>query len=60
MTAITYLIPISIVLAVVTFFGFLWTVRSGQYDDPQGDAERILDAEDAPLSDHERDRLRDW
>lgn len=59
MTAITYLIPISIGLALVTFLGFLWTVRAGQYDDPEGNAERMLDADDIPLSDKEKDALRE-
>lgn len=58
MIAITYLIPLSIVLAVVTFAGFLWTVRTDQYADPEGDAARMLEAEDVPLSSQERDNLR--
>ena len=42
MTAMIYLIPISMALALVGLAAFLWTFRSGQYDDPKGDAERIL------------------
>jgi len=42
MRALIYLIPISLVMALVNLAGFLWTFRSGQYDDPKGDAERIL------------------
>jgi cbb3-type cytochrome oxidase maturation protein len=58
MSAITYLIPISIGLALVTFLGFLWTVRSGQYDDHEGNAARMLEADDVPLSPEEKDKLR--
>jgi cbb3-type cytochrome oxidase maturation protein len=29
--------------------GFFWTVKHGQYDDPLGDAERILQDDDEPL-----------
>jgi cbb3-type cytochrome oxidase maturation protein len=42
MTAMVYLIPISLALALTGLAAFLWTFRSGQYDDPKGDAERIL------------------
>ena len=49
MTAIFYLIPISIVLALAALAGFFWTVGSGQYDDPEGDRSRILEPEDFPL-----------
>jgi cbb3-type cytochrome oxidase maturation protein len=42
MTAMIFLIPISLCLALVGLGGFLWTFRTGQYDDPKGDAERIL------------------
>ena len=42
MTAMLYLIPISLVMALVGLAAFLWTFQSGQYEDPKGDAERIL------------------
>ena len=43
MTAMIYLIPISLALALTGLCAFLWSFRSGQYDNPKGDAERILD-----------------
>lgn len=49
MTALLYLIPISIVLGGVALVVFLWTVRNGQYDDLEGAAVRILTDEDKPL-----------
>ena len=49
MTALLYLIPISILLGGVALVVFLWTVRNGQYDDLEGAAVRILTDEDKPL-----------
>ncbi|QYX56383.1 cbb3-type cytochrome oxidase assembly protein CcoS [Roseovarius sp. SCSIO 43702] len=45
MNILAYLIPISLVLGGVGLVGFIYTVRSNQYDDPEGDAERILSDE---------------
>ena len=49
MTALLYLIPISILLGGIALVVFLWTVRNGQYDDLEGAAVRILTDEDVPL-----------
>ncbi|UWR87971.1 cbb3-type cytochrome oxidase assembly protein CcoS [Phaeobacter inhibens] len=45
MSVLTYLIPISLLLGGIGLVGFLYTVRSNQYDDPEGDARRILNDE---------------
>lgn len=50
MNAALYLIPISLALALCALAAFIWTVRSGQYDDVEGDGARMLDAEDKPLA----------
>lgn len=42
MTGILFLIPIAIGLGLLGLFAFLWSVRSGQYDDLDGAAVRIL------------------
>lgn len=42
MTILAYLIPISLVLGGLGLAFFVWTVRSNQYDDPDGNAQRIL------------------
>ena len=42
MNIIFLLAPFSLLLALLGLAGFWWTVRHGQYDDPMGDAERIL------------------
>ncbi|AFO92659.1 cbb3-type cytochrome oxidase assembly protein CcoS [Phaeobacter inhibens] len=45
MSVLSYLIPISLFLGGIGLVGFLYTVRSNQYDDPEGDARRILNDE---------------
>ncbi|MFP4684078.1 MAG: cbb3-type cytochrome oxidase assembly protein CcoS [Ectothiorhodospira sp.] len=42
------LIPVGMVFAILAVAGFLWTVRSGQYEDLEGPAHRILMDEDDP------------
>jgi cbb3-type cytochrome oxidase maturation protein len=42
MEVLSYLIPISLILGGVGLVAFIYTVRSNQYDDPEGDAHRIL------------------
>ncbi len=48
--ALGLLIAVSLALGVAAWLGFLWSVRSGQYDDPEGPKYRMLedDDEDAP------------
>ena len=41
------LIPLSVLLAFVVGLAFWWSVRSGQFDDLEGPAHRILDDDDA-------------
>ncbi len=38
-----FLIAISLSLGVAAWLGFLWSVKSGQYDDPEGPKYRMLD-----------------
>ena len=46
MDVIFWLIPAMILLGLVGLFLFFWAVRSGQYDDMEGPAHRILDDDD--------------
>ncbi|MFN3643302.1 MAG: cbb3-type cytochrome oxidase assembly protein CcoS [Gemmobacter sp.] len=50
MEILTILIPASLLLGGVGLAAFLWTLRHRQYDDPEGDARRILtrDWDDRP------------
>lgn len=43
------LIPLAVALMAVAVIFFLWTVRTGQYDDLEGAAHRILMDDDDPL-----------
>jgi len=42
------LIPMSLVLVAVIAFIFLWAVKSGQFEDMEGPAHRILMDDDQP------------
>ncbi len=43
MEVLTILIPVSLFLGLMGLVAFIWTLRKGMYDDPEGDANRILD-----------------
>jgi len=43
MTILMLLGPFSVGLGLIGLAGFWWSFRANQYDDPQGDAARILD-----------------
>lgn len=45
MNVLTYLIPVSLILGGVGLAAFIYSVRSKQYDDPEGNAARILSDE---------------
>ncbi|KQV23618.1 cytochrome oxidase maturation protein [Rhizobium sp. Root1203] len=42
MNMLIYLIPIALFMGGIGLVAFLWSLRSGQYEDLQGDAWRIL------------------
>lgn len=42
MTSLIFLIPVALLLGAVALGAFLWSLQSGQYDDLDGAAERIL------------------
>lgn len=48
MTILIYLIPVALLLGGLGLTAFLWALRSGQYEDLEGAANRILFDEDAP------------
>jgi len=49
MTNLLFLIPIALSLGALGLFAFLWAYRSGQFDDLDGDALRVLADEDPPI-----------
>ncbi len=42
MTGLLYLIPIALFLGALGLVGFLWALRSGQFEDLDGAAYRVL------------------
>ena len=51
MTGILFLIPIAIGLGLLGLVGFFWSLKSGQFDDMDGAALRILIDDDGPGGD---------
>ncbi len=45
MNILAYLIPISLILGGAGLAFFVYTLRSDQYDDPEGNSRRILSDE---------------
>ena len=46
-----FLVPIALGLGLLGLLAFMWALKNGQYEDLQGNAERILlDDSDRPLS----------
>jgi len=43
---LVYIIPIALGLGLVGLFAFLWALRTGQYSDVDGAAERVLSDDD--------------
>lgn len=59
MSILVLLIPVSLILGLAALTAFIWTLRSGQYDDPTGSSMRIfLDEDDRPLPPAEADAPR--
>lgn len=51
MTLLSFLIPIALGLGLLGLVAFLWSLQSGQFEDLDGAAERILhDGDDKPDS----------
>jgi cbb3-type cytochrome oxidase maturation protein len=50
MAVLVILIPVSLLMGGFGLAAFLWALRSGQWDDPRGDARRFLvkDHDDRP------------
>lgn len=48
MSGLMLLIPVAIGLGLVGLVAFIWSLSSGQYDDLDGAANRILEDSDEP------------
>jgi cbb3-type cytochrome oxidase maturation protein len=52
-----YLVPIALGLGLAGLAAFMWSLRSGQYDDLDGAAERILlEDSDRPIPPEDTDK----
>ena len=54
MEVLVILVPLALGLGLVGLLGFLWSLKSGQYDDLEGAAWRAI-ADDAPAQQAPRD-----
>lgn len=52
MSVLIYLIPIALLLGLIGLGAFIWSLKSGQYDDLDGAARRILLDNDEALKDN--------
>ena len=48
MNVLVYLIPIALFMGGIGLAAFIWSLKSGQYDDLEGAAWRILQDDDKP------------
>jgi cbb3-type cytochrome oxidase maturation protein len=55
MNTLVFLIPIALLLGAVWLGAFMWSLKSGQYDDLEGAAWRILNDDDKPLPPPDKD-----
>lgn len=46
MKILIFLVPLALLMGAIGLAAFLWSLKSGQYDDLDGAAERILFDED--------------
>lgn len=48
MNVLLYMIPVALGLGLVALAGFLWALKSGQFEDMEGPAHRILHDDEDP------------
>ncbi len=48
MNVLIYLLPVALGLGLAGLFGFMWALKSGQYNDVDGAALRVLSDDDLP------------
>ena len=46
MNVLAFLVPLALFMSLIGLGAFIWTLKSGQYDDLDGEALRILDDDD--------------
>lgn len=56
MSVLIYLIPIALLLGLIGLGAFIWSLKSGQYDDLDGAAQRILFDDDDKFKKNDTDK----
>ncbi len=56
MTSLAWLIPVALALGALGLAAFLWSLKSGQYDDLEGAAWRALEDRPPQPSENSRDQ----
>ena len=46
MTVLIFLFPVALGLGLAGLFGFLWSLKAGQYEDLEGASLRVLEDDD--------------
>ncbi len=46
MSVLVFLIPIALLMGLIGLGAFIWALRSGQYEDLDGEALRVLEDDD--------------
>ncbi len=49
MNGVAILFPIALGLGLMGLTAFFWSIKDGQFDDPDGAAIRILEEDDRPI-----------
>ncbi len=65
MNVLVYLVPLALMLGGLGLVAFLWSLKSGQYEDLEGAAVRVLSDDDLPetpsdgrAADRSRERVK--
>lgn len=57
MNVLVYLVPLALGLGLTGLFAFVWCIRSGQLDDLEGAALRVLSDDDLDGGDRSRNAV---
>jgi cbb3-type cytochrome oxidase maturation protein len=58
MDILIYLIPITILISILGLLAFIWSLKTKQYDDLEGSANRILFDEDMDIQDDKKKSVK--
>ena len=59
MSGFLWLAPVALAMGLAGLAAFAWSLHNRQYDDPAGDAERILAEDDRPAPTQTEWKLRE-